>query len=141
MCPWESFFGVKTDRSCNAVCGKRQSIRMSHPMIDFENGSIIKLSRAKDTGPAKDVQALLVPGTCGRLTYITHIPTDTEIPVIGSSVPLGSIQKSPHAGSDAPAPPRETVHPTVRSPVFPAGDYCPPHNPVQHPSGPHFSVP
>lgn len=31
-------------------------------MIDVENGSIIKLSRAKDTAPAKDVQALLVPG-------------------------------------------------------------------------------
>lgn len=31
-------------------------------MIDFENGSIIKLSRAKDEGPTKDVQALLIPG-------------------------------------------------------------------------------
>lgn len=31
-------------------------------MIDLENGSIIKLSRTKDEGPTKDVQALLIPG-------------------------------------------------------------------------------
>lgn len=31
-------------------------------MIDLENGSIIKLSRAKAEGPTKDVQALLIPG-------------------------------------------------------------------------------